>query len=92
MKKLICIILISPFLVCDPQPGVTIYRLSGLGDNQTVYAQSDGSMMMDMAGVAIGDHSIKVRACAEPWGCSESSPFSFTRPSLSIPGGIRIGK
>ena len=86
------VVLISPFLVCDPQAGITHYHVVGLGDNATVSAQADGSIRMDLGKIAPGSYSIEVRACREPWGCSDPAPFEFTKPLLSAPAGIRFGK
>lgn len=72
----------SPFLMCDPQDGVEGYEVEGLDfvAGQSIPAEADGSIMLDMAPLTeVGLHNITVKAC-NMWGCSDPSPFSFTRP------------
>ena len=106
MKKLILIILFlllsltlaqaAPFLVCDPQTGVTLYRLTGPAwVSVSVPAQPDGSIKMDVATAPTGTSSITVSACwtSLEWGeqCSDVVPFVFIRPSKPIiPGNIKL--
>ena len=78
--------LAAPFLVCDPQAGVTSYKLTGPAwVPVSVAAQPDGSLKMDLAAATVGINSLTVQACkTDPtWGevCSSAVPFSFTRPS-----------
>jgi len=86
----------SPFLVCDPQAGVTTYKLTGPAwVPTTVPAQTDGSIKMDVAASAIGANSLTVAACiADPlWGesCSAYVPFAYTRPLVpGIPADTRL--
>ena len=84
----------SPFLVCDPQAGVTSYQLTGW-TQATVPAQPDGSIKMDVTTAAVGTTSLTVKACKDDaaWGvlCSEAVPFSLVRPSgPSIPTGFGL--
>jgi len=109
MKKLILIILAmafmassvfaSPFLVCDPQTGVTSYQLTGPSWVPTapVPGQADGSIKLDVATASVGANSLTVKACiTDPlWGvlCSDAVPFVFTRPaSPAKPIGIGLIK
>jgi hypothetical protein len=77
----------SPFLVCDPQAGVSSYQLTGPAwVPVTVPAQPDGSIKMDVSAAIVGSNAITVKACASAgsvWGeqCSASVPFVFTRPA-----------
>ncbi len=76
----------SPFLVCDPQTGVTSYKLTGPAwVPATSAAIADGSIRMDVAAATIGSNALTVAACkTDPiWGelCSAAVPFSFTRPA-----------
>jgi len=76
----------NPFMICDPQAGVTHYALTGPGwVPVSVPAQADGSIRMDVAGSSVGSNSLTVRACRSDavWGelCSVSVPFQFARPS-----------
>lgn len=98
MKYLIALALIvlavpamaAPFIVCDPQPGVTDYSITG--DSAlagTVLAQSDGSLRKDVGGVPSGTHNINVVAC-NAWGCSSATPFSFGKQIPNPPSGLRL--
>ena len=81
----------SPVLVCDPQEGTTYYRITE-GDNTIeVPAQADGSLRMEMAGTSTGLHTFIIQACSV-WECSETVPFSFTRPVIVKPVGIGLRK
>ena len=88
----------SPFLICDPQAGVTHYALTGPGwVPVSVPAQGDGSIKMDVAGSAVGANSLTVAACKDDltWGelCSAFVPFVFTRPSApASPANIGLSK
>jgi len=108
MKKLILIVLAmafmassvfaSPFLVCDPQTGVTSYQLTGPSWVPTsTPAQADGSIKLDVATASVGANSLTVKACKDDpiWGvlCSDAVPFDFTRPAQAAPpAGIRLSK
>lgn len=79
----------SPFLVCDPQAGVTDYKLTGpTWIPTTTPAQPDGSIKMDVSAATVGANSLTVAACkTDPiWGqlCSSFVPFAFTRPSGAV--------
>ncbi len=95
MRKLIVLMLLSPFLVCDPQPGVgiTSFQLDGLWV-ATVAAEADGSFRLDLADAVQGEsYTVRAKACTELWGCSDwSVPFEFTRPDMAIPANMRLGK
>jgi hypothetical protein len=86
----------APFLVCDPQTGVTSYKLTGPAwVPASVPAQADGSLKLDVSVAAIGTNSLTAAACkTDPtWGevCSSSVPFAFTRPSPPATiGNIRL--
>lgn len=86
MKKIKWVLLsiIAVFLVCDPQAGVEFYNVVENGTTTKVTAQADGSIKMDLSGVAEGDHSFQVAAC-NMWGCSENVPFVFKK---TIPSAI----
>jgi len=63
----------TPFLVCDPQEGVTGYEIMDNGTAlSAVDAQADGSLRYDLADIAKGEHSYSVKAC-NMWGRSEAS-------------------
>ena len=77
MKTLLSIALIliattvfaTPYLVCDPQSGVTSYQLTGWSET-TVTAQADGSLRMDVADAVQGTtYNLTIAAC-NVWGCS----------------------
>lgn len=78
----------APFLVCDPQAGVTFYRITGDPYfTADIPAQADGSLRVDVGTIPSGVHNVQVYACATgqnwPGGvCSQTAtPFSFTKPS-----------
>ena len=78
----------APFLVCDPQAGVTSYHLTGPPWVPTIVsAQADGSLKMDVSAALVGNNALTVAACCTvaPWGelCSPFVAFSFTRPAAA---------
>lgn len=97
MKKLLIIAFIlystsamaSPFLVSDPNPGVTLYKLTksagGVIESITCAPEADGSVKADVASVKEGLNTITVTACstAPVWDevCNEPVGFSFTKPT-----------
>jgi len=79
----------APFLVCDPQSGVTHYKVTGPAwVVSPVIAQPDGSVKMDVAESMVGVNALSVAACISDaiWGerCSITIPFSFTRPAPPV--------
>lgn len=88
----------APFVVCDPNPGVTTYKLTGPAwVPATVPAQADGSIKMDVAAATDSKNSITVAACVGPtpdWPaerCSDPAPFEFTpTPRPVITSNIRL--
>jgi len=106
MQKLIIIVAIllfpiqalcAPFLVCDPQTGVTTYKLTGMPAPlpATVTAQTNGSLRQDMTTSPSGSFNITVAACKADilWGevCSATVPFSFTKPSApTTPATVKL--
>ena len=103
MKKIILIMAMvlmasvswaAPFLICDPQAGVTLYKFSPVPPATilptwmpaSVAAQPDGSIRLDVGTATIGESKFNVVACwtIAPWGeqCSVAVPFVFTRPSV----------
>lgn len=88
-KFILLMILLSPFLICDPQTNVTHYVITWLGGETKVveaYDLGDGTVMLrhDLAGVAQGTHSIEVKA-RNQWGDSDAVPFDFTK---ELPGAL----
>ena len=80
----------APFLVCDPQAGVTYYSITGDPYwTASVPAQADGSLRTDLATIPGGAHTIQVLAC-NIWGCSSASPFSFSKTLPAIPANTRV--
>jgi hypothetical protein len=107
MKKLIVLgiilfatsVMASPFLVSDPNPGVTFYKVTnvndGVIDSITCAPEPDGSLKTDVAGVRAGVNNVTVAACASNplWGeaCSADVNFTFTRPAPpAITSNIRL--
>lgn len=87
----------APFMVCDPQAGVTHYKLTGpVWLPATSLALPDGSVHQDVGMAAAGIlNQLTIAACKVDlvWGeqCSGTVPFSFTRPSApGVPGGVKL--
>ena len=75
----------TPYLVCDPQEGVTGYEIVDNGATlPMVAAQADGSLRYDLAGIEKGEHSYQVKAC-NMWGCSEASGIVIIKTVPTAP-------
>jgi hypothetical protein len=84
----------APFLVCDPQPGVAAYKLTGWLIPQ-VNAEADGSIKLDVSQAVSGTTRVTVAPCViNPlWGeaCAGSVPFDLERPAApSVSTGIKL--
>ena len=97
MKSLLSIALIfiattvfaTPFLVSDPQSGVTSYQLTGWSET-TVTAQADGSLRMDVGSAVQGTtYNLTIAAC-NVWGCSVAVPFAFGKQLPGAPTQLRL--
>ena len=96
MKTLLSIIFVliattvfaTPFLVSDPQSGVTSYQITGWSETNVV-AQSDGSLRMDVASASVGTTPLTVKAC-NVWGCSTTVPFVLQKQLPSAPSQLRL--
>ena len=86
----------NPFLVCDPQKGVTDYHISGLAaDVISIPAVDDGNntghLEYDLQGLPLGDYDCNVTAYNSLWDLeSPPSPFQFSKMGLESPSVIRI--
>lgn len=78
----------APFLVCDPQTGVTGYEITG-SITANFIAQPDGSLKYDLASAPNGENNIQIAAC-NVWGCSSTVPFVFNKAIPAAPAGLRI--
>lgn len=79
----------APFLVCDPQEGVVGYALAGLTE-QTIAAQTDGSLKYDLASLPPGTYPVSVAAC-NLWGdCGAPVPFDLKRRIPAAAAGLRL--
>jgi hypothetical protein len=84
----------SPFLVCDPQTGVTQYTIevkqgTAVIETATFAAQADGSGKWDLAKYAVGSYSFRLKAAdAKGWWSDFSVPFDATKGV--VPGNVRI--
>lgn len=100
MKILFTIVLIfialpvfsAPWLVCDPNPGVTSYNVVGQSFAPVIQpAQANGSLRMDVAGAPIGDTELLINGCVDNpiWGrlCSTAVPFTLQRPAPPLASG-----
>lgn len=97
MKTLLSIALIfiattvfaTPFLVSDPQSGVTSYQITGWSET-TVTAQADGSLRMDVGSAVQGTtYNLTIAAC-NVWGCSSTVPFAFGKQLPAVPSQLRL--
>ena len=92
MKKFILLaILLTPFLVCDPNPGAdkVILEINGV-ETLEFAAEVDGSLRYDLVGLADGDFVIRAKA-GNIWGWSEwSVPLSDTKAAPNAFGGLRV--
>jgi hypothetical protein len=98
-KFALCLILLSPFLVCDPYQGADYFVITGLPpviDASHIPPDASGkfAFMLDLANLPVGGpYSVKAQACSNEWGCSEDSdPFVFSRPVLSVPMSIKLSR
>ena len=99
-RFLLCLILLSPFLVCNPpvEP-VDHYVITGLPagiDGSSVQPDSTGvfGFKLDLAGVPkTSTSNLTVMACNQ-WGdCSATVPFVLSRPSQpASPANVRFSK
>jgi len=97
MKTLLSIIFVliattvfaTPFLVSDPQSGVTSYQITGWSETN-VTAQADGSLRMDVAEAVQGTtYNLTIAAC-NVWGCSTTVPFVLQKKLPSAPSQLRL--
>jgi hypothetical protein len=87
----------QPFLVCDPQHGVSHYVIEGPSWVQSPYlAQPDGSLKMDLSPSVVGITGLLIKACVndDKWGevCSDSVPFEYARPHTAAAENLRLVK
>ena len=84
----------DPFLTCDPQPGITKYKMSIAGIDSESNAKTDGSAWVDLANVPAGETNGELRAGGfwtldgVPQGAFEwtnPTPFLLGRPSVQSP-------
>lgn len=82
----------APWLVCDPNTGVTSYNVVGQSFAPVIQpAQPNGSLRMDVAGAAVGDTELLINGCIDNpiWGrlCSTTVPFTLQRPAPPVASG-----
>jgi hypothetical protein len=88
----------TPFLVSDPQAGISVYKLTGPSwVPATVPAQPDGSLKTSVAAALNGTNSLTVTACVTDalWGelCSPPAPFGFSKPANPlVPATLKLIK
>ena len=106
MKKLVLVLLLlllpmwawaAPFLVCDPQTGVTNYEVIVNGLANVVEAQPDTRLGYDLGGLPVGTHNFLVSAIIisnQPgqgtWGQSDPVPFVGVKVQLLPVGGLFV--
>lgn len=93
MRKLILLaILLTPFLVCDPNPGAdkVILEINGV-EIPEFATEADGSLRYDLTGLAEGDFTIRAKA-GNKWGLwsAWSVPLSDTKATPNTFGGLRV--
>ena len=100
MKRVIVAgwMLLSPFLVCDPQANVAHYNVQGLpaqisGEKIVADGTGEYGFKLDLASLPVGDYRLKAQAC-NVWGCSGWTEELFLpRPAdLSVPVMLRLGE
>jgi hypothetical protein len=90
----------APFLVCDPQAGITSYKFTPVPPAVSlpawiptmVVAQADGSLRWDVATSTVGTTEMNIQACKNGglW-CSSTVPFVLIRPvSATVPANTRL--
>ncbi len=108
-KSLVCLVifllvfssmaLAGPFLVCDPQEGVTHYKISTGDVKQVVAAEADGSLKYDLSQIDPGALSRELRAGStydldgEPsivFEWSDPLPFVLKKPLVQLPIGLSL--
>lgn len=73
----------KPYLVCDPEAGVTDYQVVDNGAAPVVsQALADGSLYYDLSNITEGSHHISVISC-NLWGCSDAAVIDFIK---ALPG------
>ena len=77
------------YLVCDPQPGITQYRVIVDGTDYVLDASADGSLHYLINWVENGVHSVQVFAI-NMWGDSNPCPFDFTRNEPVAPQNLQL--
>ena len=81
--------LATPFLISDPQSGVTSYQITGWSETN-VTAQADGSLRMDVGSAVQGTtYNMTVAAC-NIWGCSVTVPFVLQKQLPVVPSQLRL--
>ena len=79
----------TPFLISDPQSGVTSYQITGWSETN-VTAQADGSLRMDVGSAVQGTtYNLTIAAC-NVWGCSTTVPFVLQKQLPSAPSQLRL--
>jgi hypothetical protein len=82
----------SPFLVCDPQPGVAAYDIivGGAVVESDYPAEADGSIHYDIAAYADGGQYqfMLIAVDASGWRSDSSDPLDARKPTKS--GNVRI--
>ena len=81
----------APFLVCDPQAGVTEYEVDVNGAVAgNIVAEPDGSLRYDLAGSSAGAYTFRARCRTDTWpGWSDwSDPFDAVK--AGAPGNVRV--
>ena len=87
VRFLLLCFLLSPFLVCDPQPTATHYEVSLDGGG---WVSTPAPLHYDLEGISIGWHTIQAKACNSA-GCSDPAELRFQKKLPTIPQTPYIG-
>jgi len=83
----------GPFMVSDPQIGVTSYAVTMNGSTEEIIAQDLGDnttrLHYDLEGTENGSYDCSVTA-KNVWGASEPTPFSFSKTLPESPSVLDI--
>jgi hypothetical protein len=80
----------NPFLTCDDMAGVDSYILELDGVDQPASPAVAGHAWIDMAPLAMGAHTVRLKA-QNIWGVGPySAPLGFTKQLPGAPSGVGL--
>lgn len=79
-----------PYLTCNDQPDTTSFILELDGTDTTESPAQNGHAWIDITGVSVGSHTVRLRAKNE-WGVSDySPPLDFAKVLPGAPSGLGL--